>query len=427
MKTPIVSLLAVWPLLAAAGVSLSSSLLGPETVTIEHCSTIRQGNNVPRVTTTTYARTITIPVHVTSSITPTVTVTPPAVTITSTTSTTTTSTVSSTAATPTSTFTATLTLTSSTTTTSTITASTSTSTEVDTTTTTSTTTLTSTVPTSSGFLPVISTLPGSAEKRKREVKERQTQSRRSSYTPPWQKPSTQCKAPAPYQPSTGGQAVWDTCAQYPSAVECQELVEIFSPIVTTVTATAVSSTLTTATTTTIITSTSTATTTATVTPPTFNYTTTTTTMTTTTITAFSTTTPSTTITSTSTITASATTSTVSYAACATPNLVGTLNGDGVYDAIYPGEDTTLTTTDDGTAYDCCASCISNAACAASAFNGNFAPGEQCFNFVATGGAGACTTEGEYSFGAEYDSSFPPDSEYFISNGNCGFYTYSESD
>ncbi|KIW34484.1 uncharacterized protein PV07_01260 [Cladophialophora immunda] len=385
---------------------------------------MKQPSYVRSVTTATHARTVTIPVHVTSSITPTVTVTPSTVTVTSTTSTTTTSTSVTTAATPTSTFTTTLTLISSTTTTSTITAPTSTATEIQTSTSTTTTTLTSTVPTSAGFLPVISTLPGSAEKRKRAVKWKQAHSRRSSYTLPGQKPSTQCKAPSPHQPSSGGKPVWDTCAQYPTAVECQELVEIFSPIVTTVTAhTTVSATLTTATTTTTITSTSTATTTATITPSSANYTTTVTTSTSTIITAFSTTTPSTTTTSTTTVVTTASTSTIIYAACATPNLVGTVNGYAVYDAVYPGASTGLTTTEDLTTYDCCVSCITNPACAAAAFNGAFDAGEQCFNFVASGGAGACTTEGENSFGAEYSSSFPADTEYFLSNGNCGSYNY----
>ncbi|OAP54572.1 hypothetical protein AYL99_11020 [Fonsecaea erecta] len=426
MKVPIVSLLALWPLFSAA-LGPYPPLSGSETLTIEHCSTIRQPNSVRSVTTATHTTTITIPVHVTSSFTPTVTVTPSTVTATSTTSTTTTSTSVTTVATPTSTFTTTLTLLFSTTTTSTITAPTSTATEIQTSTSTTTTTLSSTVPTSAGFLPVISTLPGSAEKRKRAVNWKQTHSRRSSYTLPWQKPSTQCKAPTPDQPSSGGRPsrpVWDTCAQYAASVECQELVEIFSPIVTTVTAhTTVSATLTTATTTTTITSTSTATTTATITPPSANYTTTVTTSTTTLITAFSTTTPSTTTTSTSTVVTTATTSTVIYAACATPNIVGTLNGDGVYDVIYPGPSVGLATTDDSTAYDCCVSCINNPACAAAAFNANFGAGEQCFNFPAD----SCTVEGEYSFGAEPSSSVSPDTQYFISNGNCGAYNYVEAD
>jgi hypothetical protein len=290
------------------------------------------------------------------------------------------------------------------------------------------------VPTSAGFEPAIDTLPGAAEKRKRALDSRQADVRRSMQQEhPAQPPSgSKIQAPTPERHGSWGSPGWSQW-QYPVSVVCQEFVEVFPTVVTTVTVqqtttytapTLTSTTVTTTATTTTTTVEPVSATTTTTTTASASSTTSTTTSTTTTTTT--TTTPSTTTTTTTTSTTTPVVTSTSYAACATPNIVGTINvnggAQGIYDVIYPGANTELTNTADSDAYDCCVSCITNPLCAASAFYGGFAPGAMCFNFVATTG---CSSEGEYSFGAEY-SSVSPDSVYFVSNGNCGDYNYVEA-
>ena len=104
-----------------------------------------------------------------------------------------------------------------------------------------------------------------------------------------------------------------------------------------------------------------------------------------------------------------------YAACGPSNLVSTVNGQNI--VTTGGTTDGYVYTSDTTAYDCCASCISNPLCEVTVFNDGFQTGSQCILAVAAG----CSSEGQYSALAYVNNAYlyiP----YTIANGNCGFFT-----
>ncbi|KAJ9603923.1 hypothetical protein H2200_011445 [Cladophialophora chaetospira] len=378
------------------------------------CYTVVTSTSTDVVKTTTTTVTSTSTITDIDVITPTTTITPAA----STTTETITNTFTDTTTASQETDTATEESTTTTTTTTTLDASTETSTTF----TTSTTIVsgTTTVPTRSGFLPVRSTLPNSASKKKKRQGDLINEAKRVE---------ARSKHNDKMSPNINDGDHGPESA-FPAFVVCRTTVIVTSTAENTATdqttlidsitvtgATTVTSTAPTPVSTT--TETEETTSTSTIYP---TDATTTTTVTITTTATDTSTPPAVTTTSTSTLIETAYIST-SYAACATNNIVGTLNGYGITQVQsttnFPDEYNRMTT-NDASSYACCVSCVTNPNCLFDFFYPGFAPGSQCY-VVVTAGQSQCSAPGQYEAEADYDTSFPPDTGYFLSNGNCGIY------
>ncbi|KAM0812150.1 hypothetical protein AB5N19_14467 [Seiridium cardinale] len=255
---------------------------------------------------------------------------------------------------------------------------------------------TTTVATPSGFLPVQSTLPNSAAKRKRNAARRGTLD----------------------QLTSGASALLPDCREdapsdYPAEVTCVSIVESYTSI--TVTATASSSvTITASATTETTTTTSTVTSTTVLTTPDASSTV----VVTVTSTDEATSTPVTTVTVTATTTVSASVYTsTAYAICQdSANYADSYNGVGFQTTYSPNGDITAVTTNDSNQEDCCSSCAATANCAGTAYYGGFPAGSQCY--LLTTVSNTCSVGGT-PIGATYSSSLSAGSGYHLSNGNCG--------
>ena len=99
-----------------------------------------------------------------------------------------------------------------------------------------------------------------------------------------------------------------------------------------------------------------------------------------------------------------------YAACADPYLVNSVNGKGIAQ-VYDDANKYWPNNDETSAYDCCVACVSNPSCAAAAFAPSYPVGEQCLLDVSD----SCPRSPAVAlYGA-------PGTGMTISNGYCGGY------
>ncbi|KAK3646348.1 hypothetical protein LTR56_003108 [Elasticomyces elasticus] len=264
---------------------------------------------------------------------------------------------------------------------------------------------TSTVPTSAGWLPVQSSLPSSAAKKRSlalaPVNERSVAPRHGTLFP---RAQGDTGVPAANKPLP---AFW------PKSVVCVQLVIAFSTKIISKTAKTATSTLPVYTYS--VTKVSVTTLTSTVIPTDAS----------TTVTVLSTSTsvlmPAPTLTLSETSTAVQTVvvpSATIYAACSPDNLAGTVDGQGVND--FTKGSASLAWTDDNTSYDCCVSCINNPSCASTAFFPTWSPGFRCMASLQS----SCSAAGQYQYTALLNPNpiLPPGSGWYIGNGNCGSFT-----
>ena len=123
-----------------------------------------------------------------------------------------------------------------------------------------------------------------------------------------------------------------------------------------------------------------------------------------------------TTTSTMTFTANVYASKTAYAMCASDNFAGTLENRAIYFVSGP-PGITQAVIRDATRQSCCESCAANPLCVGSAL---LSPSSGLCNlFIAP--TPTCSVN-QYALSAGYDAGSPGDTEFFVSNGNCGAYT-----